>query len=924
MSEQVYDVVVATDARLPGGTTGSAAEEIVAQSRAGLRTGLLHLPSSLSATARPFAPRLRSLVLDGSCDVITGAEVRCSLLVLRHPRVAAEIDPAHTPRIRAEQVELVANQAAGSPGGGFEHYDPHLADRALAEWTGRRPRWSPIGPLVRANLAEAAPGLVLDADDWVNIIDLAPWRTSRRAPGTPVRIGRHSRNHPLKWPATREELLAAYPDAPDISVHVLGGADAPAALLGGSLPDNWHVTPFGAMSPERFLAGIDVFVYHHHPRWVEAFGRTVIEAMASGAPTVLAPHFGALFGDAAVYATPAETLVAIRELTASPDRYLERSARARALVAERFSHATHLERLERRGVSAPTARSGAVDARVLPTEDPPRSDPGGQPRQRVLLVSSNGAGVGHLMRLMAVARRLPDDLEPVVLTLSQAVGVVRDLGYHVEYLPSRGALGAPHRPWHALLRARVVELIDELDVRAVVFDGTWPYDGLLDAFEDRPGVLRVWSRRALWRAEITRHVLHHAPRFDLVVEPGELAGDDDRGATRARRHETCQVGPITFLRADEPLGREDAREQLDLAPDGRAALVQLGAGNINDTRSLLGSVVEQLHAADPALVVCVTRSAIGTADTLPEGVRAVSAYPLARNFAAFDVAVAASGYNTFHELVLASVPTLFVPNTDTATDDQLARARWAERVGIARCVSDPTPAALRQALAHLVPAEARASIATAHERLVRPGDGGQEAAAAIAELLRDPDEVRARRRGPEPVGDEPEVPPRVRLRHAVEQLPPPARELVVRGWRLAKGRRASTAGNGRIPVPRGRGWDDSTSSAMPRGVLILLSGSVDDASIDDIVRDTAALQRTLGGFAPLFVTDSARLAPFREHGYGVEVLPDPEVLANLLDPARASIVRGERLREISRRYAIERLVTIDDPEETRSRLYALV
>lgn len=106
--------------------------------------------------------------------------------------------------------------------------------------------------------------------------------------------------------------------------------------------------------------------------------------------------------------------------------------------------------------------------------------------------------------------------------------------------------------------------------------------------------------------------------------------------------------------------------------------------------------------------------------------------------------------------------------------------------------------------------------------------------------------------------------------------------------------------------------------------MIVLHEAIDDASIDGIVRDTAALQRTLGGFAPLFVTSSSRLGPFREHGYGVEVLPDTVELRNLHGPARASRFRAERLREISRRYEIERLVTIDGPDQIRSQLYALL
>ncbi|MGM0617835.1 MAG: glycosyltransferase [Actinomycetota bacterium] len=903
MTATRYDVIIATDARLPGGTTASVAEEILAQHAAGYRTALVHLPSTLSATARPFSPRLQELVVTGRCDLVRHGPLHGDALIVRHPRVAAELDPGALPAVDVGSVLMIANQAPGTVDGArAAHYDPQVANERLAAWSGHEPRWVPIGPLVRRNLTALAPGLPLAEQDWVNVLDVDRWRVPRTAPRSPVRIGRHSRDHELKWPADAASLLAAYPAGFD--VRILGGARSARALLGGRLPPSWTVYGFDELPVRRFLASLDVFVYHHHPAWVEAFGRTIIEALAAGLPTVLPPHFAELFGDVAHYTEPAGTATVVSALTADERSYLEASARGEAFVADRFSHTTHVRRIAALVGRSPTA--------TRPATTPP---PATRTRRRVLLVSSNGAGVGHLMRLLAIARRLPDDVEAIVLTLSQAVGVVRDLGFPVEYLPSRAALDAPHAIWHGLLERRVLALIDEFDVEVVVFDGTWPYNGLVDALAKRPDVRSVWSRRGLWREDVHRHRLDLSDRFTVIVEPGELAAEADRGPTSGRRAEAEQVGPITFLRETEPLDRAAARAALGLEPEGRIALVQLGAGNINDTTSILGAVTGILRELDPTLTVCVTRSAIAAASDLPDGVRAVSYYPLARVFAAFDLAVAAPGYNTFHELLLAGLPTAFLPNRDTATDDQVARARWAAGRGLAVELTGEDPGTLRDELAALL-----AELDLVRERLAREigwDDGAVDAARRIADLARS--EAPTTRPALDAKGGagprSPERGPAYQLARTVfRRLPWTWRQrlLALTRGQLVRRRPSGTAPPvaARLPVPPGAGADPSTTAGDTAvGILVHLAGGpdADDAATVELV---AAVQQMSGGFRPLFVTESADLRAYRAAGYGVEVLPSHEQLEQLAGSGAARRLVADRLRELQRSYEVDHVVSV--------------
>jgi UDP:flavonoid glycosyltransferase YjiC (YdhE family) len=115
--------------------------------------------------------------------------------------------------------------------------------------------------------------------------------------------------------------------------------------------------------------------------------------------------------------------------------------------------------------------------------------------------------------------------------------------------------------------------------------------------------------------------------------------------------------------------------------DRRLALVALGAGNINDTSQETGATVAALRRL--GVEICVTHTPIADADRSRSDVHVVREFPLSRRFRAFDLAVSASGYNSFHELLRFGIPTLFIPNQDTALDDQLARAEFAADRGLA-------------------------------------------------------------------------------------------------------------------------------------------------------------------------------------------------------------------------------------------------
>lgn len=72
----------------------------------------------------------------------------------------------------------------------------------------------------------------------------------------------------------------------------------------GADTGRWEILDFNAMPVADFLESLDVFAYFYHPRWVEAFGRTVAEAILMERPCILDPRLRSNFGDLAEYCRP--------------------------------------------------------------------------------------------------------------------------------------------------------------------------------------------------------------------------------------------------------------------------------------------------------------------------------------------------------------------------------------------------------------------------------------------------------------------------------------------------------------------------------------------------------------------------------------------------------------------------------------------
>lgn len=360
----------------------------------------------------------------------------------------------------------------------------------------------------------------------------------------------------------------------------------------------------------------------------------------------------------------------------------QRNARTGRLLEARRQNAALREELD--AARARFLRTGRSTAPELNGQLPMAGDGTGG----FLFFCVNGAGLGHVTRSLAIARRIAriDPQMPIYfLSSSQALQAISREGMIAYHIPPAAKLKhrLPPEQWNRLLHDQLRLIVSAHRPGVLVYDGVFPYAGLMKALCECKFAYSAMVLRLRHKHNRLARYMDKLDAFDRVFFPGEpgIAVPEGFGALP---HEL--TAPVIMLDRTELLPRAEVRRRWGIPEDARVAYIQLGAGNIDSCDDWLIAVLEAL-ADRPGVVPIVATSPISEdPPRLPPTVKTLTHYPNPLYFNGIDIAVAAAGYNTFHELMHFGVPSVFIPNQETMTDDQVARAATAQEAGAARVV----------------------------------------------------------------------------------------------------------------------------------------------------------------------------------------------------------------------------------------------
>lgn len=320
----------------------------------------------------------------------------------------------------------------------------------------------------------------------------------------------------------------------------------------------------------------------------------------------------------------------------------------------------------------------------------------------IVMFPTNGVGFGHFTRMLAIAKNLVE-IKPhfniIFFTTMPTLHLLKPYGissHHISGPKYFKHLGTAE--WNYLVEEQLHICFETHKPKMFIFDGAFPYRGMLRSIENRKNMDKGWLRRGNFKKG-TSIPVDSIEKFDFVINPGDI---DDNQQEYNHSLPTLECNPIVLLEREELLSRNNTRKRLNIPIDAYVVYIQLGAGEINDIGSEIRMTVDCLLNYENVIIVLGESMIGGRLDFYNNRVRILRDYPNSMYLKGFDATIQAGGYNSFHETRKYGLPALFYPNMNTGMDDQLARCLVAEKEGWGVVLKERNRASIQKSIEYLL------------------------------------------------------------------------------------------------------------------------------------------------------------------------------------------------------------------------------
>ena len=313
-------------------------------------------------------------------------------------------------------------------------------------------------------------------------------------------------------------------------------------------------------------------------------------------------------------------------------------------------------------------------------------------RLTVVAYAVNGSGLGHLTRMLAILRWIKR-LGPLagvtpeiyLLTSSEACAMALEEGIAAFKIPSKTVIkntDIPKENYLRLAKQWIWHSIGLIRPDILLID-TFPAGTFGELFQALDGPkAKVLIYRAVKEAFAKQEAIAALlPLYDRILLPEE-AGQPPREILPELAAKTRRIGPITLRSLEELRPRAEARRRLGVEGDSLAVFLSAGGGGDPNAERVLLSVIEALRAVSGLHLVVGAGPLYHGEIVRGRGITWLTGFFASEDFLGLDLGISAAGYNSFHELLLAGVPTIFYSQEKIA-DEQFRRVEAATKAGAA-------------------------------------------------------------------------------------------------------------------------------------------------------------------------------------------------------------------------------------------------
>ncbi|TFG63758.1 MAG: UDP-glucosyltransferase, partial [Spirochaetales bacterium] len=309
---------------------------------------------------------------------------------------------------------------------------------------------------------------------------------------------------------------------------------------------------------------------------------------------------------------------------------------------------------------------------------------------KILFYAVNGLGLGHVTRLLAMAReirKLKPRWEILFITTSESDALYRE-GFASVKLPSKTVARATGMsvPGHlSILHQAAWSVFASFKPDTTVVD-TFP-EGFAHELDQ---VLRWEESKFVYvfrqRREVKlndRYFQSLLRRYRLILVPHNPG---EEGIRITGNDRVVHTGPILIRGRRDLRDADEVKRAYGLPQDKKLILINMGGGGQAGLETILGKIVRAVNGVPG----CYPVAALGglSPDMALSGCGIIrGCYPVCELYKAFTGIIAGCGYNTVHEVLYFRKPGIFIPFERTV-DDQERRALWVKEKG-AGLTADP-------------------------------------------------------------------------------------------------------------------------------------------------------------------------------------------------------------------------------------------